>query len=306
MKKCLIISNPYSGHSSSEKFKDEIMSIVSKHNYIPIFISTEYPKHAMEIAKTVEGVDLLLSIGGDGTLHEVTCGNISRSNSLTQAHIPTGTTNDVGKMYGLNNDVLSSAEKVMNGREKDVDFFKINEEPFVYVAGMGQFLHIPYITTKESKDKYGHAAYLKGGLDAWKEGTKLYNFDYEIDGKKYNTDGSIIVVTNTTRIAGFNGAYKSDFAKLNDGLFEVGIVQISNKLKLLRGAAQFILKDATKVNGAKVIQTDNIKIHFNDKLLHNPCVDGEEYKSTTDDYEFKKAKKVKMLLPKDNLNKLFK
>ena len=44
-----------------------------------------------------------------------------------------------------------------------MDFFTINNTPFVYVTGTGQFLHISYTTTKEDKEKLGHLAYIKDG-----------------------------------------------------------------------------------------------------------------------------------------------
>ena len=305
MKKCLIISNPYSGKGIKEDYKEQITRKLLSYGYDPIFISTKYKNHAYEIAKTVEGVDLVIAQGGDGTVHEVTSGNIAREESVLQAIIPTGTTNDVAKMYRIEKNPLDAIEQFMNGEEKEVEFPEVNDNPFVYVAGMGQFLHIPYSVNKESKDKFGYIAYLKGGWDAWCEGTIGYNATMEIDGKKYHIKPSILIVSNSTRIAGFNGVYPKNYVKLNDGKFEVAYTEIEDKSILFKRAFKLAVTDISNIPEIKFFQTDNFKITFEDELLHNPCVDGEEFISNNNEYGFEMSKKVKMLLPKKNINKLF-
>lgn len=305
MKKCLIISNPYSGKSNQRNYKEQITLKLLSYGYTPIFVSTKYKNHAYEIAKTVDGVDLIIAQGGDGTVHEVTSGNIEREASILQAILPTGTTNDVAKMYGIDKNPLKAIDSFMNGEEKEVDFPKINGNPFVYVAGMGQFLHIPYSVNKEAKDKFGYLAYLKGGWDAWREGTIGYNATMEIDGKKYHIKPSILLVSNSTRIAGFNGVYPKDYVKLDDGKFEVAYTEIEDKSILFKRAFKLATTDISNIPEIKFFKTDNFKITFEDELLHNPCVDGEEFITSTNDYEFDVSKKVKMLLPKKNINKLF-
>lgn len=309
MKKVLVISNPYSGKNTKFDCNDTMKEILYSAGYDPIFIKTKYRGHAEEMAKNVDGVDLIISDGGDGTLHEVVTGNLKRQEPLMLAHIPTGTTNDVGKLYGYNNDKISSLIKIINGEEKEVDFFSINNNPFVYVTGAGQFLHIPYSTSKEDKNKLGHLAYIKDGVKSWAEGTKLYPAMYEIDGKKYYEYVSIALFSNSTRIAGFNGFYNNDFVKLDDGLFEVMIANINKKQDLVKAAYKLIRKDIRSADGVKVFKTDNFRIQFFEPLLHDFCIDGErlnEEKNSTREYNIGENKKIKMLLPSTNISKLFK
>ena len=46
-------------------------------------------------------IDLVISVGGDGTFSEVMNGNLEREKQLVLAHLPVGTTNDIGHMYGF-------------------------------------------------------------------------------------------------------------------------------------------------------------------------------------------------------------
>ena len=306
MKKCLIISNPYSGSSNKIDLKEQMIEKLYKYGYETILIKTEYKNHAYEIAKNAYGVDLIISEGGDGTLHEVITGNLNRDEPILQAIIPTGTTNDVGNMFGLSKNKIDAIDEFMNGEVKDVDFPSINGNSFVYIVGMGQFLHIPYTTLKKDKDRLGHMAYLKNGFTSLMDNVKSYNIMYELDGKKLDATASIILVSNSNRLGGFDKIYPDNFVKLDDGLFEVALIDLHNKRDLLKGAFKLLTSDMSKIDGAKLIKTDNFKVIFNDKLYYNPCIDGEEYFCDRDDYEFKMDNKLKMLIPSKNINKLFK
>lgn len=306
MKNVLVISNPYSGKEVMNDNIEEMKKILLSNYYDPIFIKTEHRGHAIDIVQNIDGVDLIISDGGDGTLHEVVQGNLKREKPICIGHLPTGTTNDFGNSLGYEKDKLKALKQVLEGEEKYVDFFSINNIPFVYVVGAGQFLNIPYTTTKEKKNKYGHMAYLADGVKAWAKGTKKYALKYEIDGKEVETEASIVLVANSKRTAGFN-FFKEDIVKMDDGLFEFVITDASTRLELFNAASKLVVGGVTKIDRAKVIQTDNLKIKFYEPLLHNWCIDGEEFEEENKarEYEFKQCNKVKMLLPKKNLDKLF-
>ena len=70
------------------------------------------------------------------------------------AHIPVGTTNDVGVMFGYGKDIKRNLSLLLNGVIKEMDICIINGQPFVYVAGFGKFMHIPYQTSRTLKKKW--------------------------------------------------------------------------------------------------------------------------------------------------------
>lgn len=103
-------------------------------------------------------------MGGDGTFNEIVHGNLCRKKRLVLAHIPIGTTNDVGVMFGYGKDIEKNIDLCLKGEIKGMDIPLINGRPFVYVAGFGKFMNIPYDTPRDLKKKYGHLAYMFGGL----------------------------------------------------------------------------------------------------------------------------------------------
>ena len=154
MKSCVVIYNPNSGHTLKTKHLKEYKKILENHGYSAKFIGTEYRGHAKEIISHLDKCDLVISMGGDGTFNEAVTGNLQRKERLVLAHIPVGTTNDVGVMFGYGKDIKRNLSLLLNGVTKEMDICIINGQPFVYVAGFGKFMHIPYQTSRKLKKKF--------------------------------------------------------------------------------------------------------------------------------------------------------
>ena len=85
----------------------------------------------------------------------------------------------------------------------------------------------------------------------------------------------------------------------------------SNEFKLYREIInysnyirQYVVSDISNVQGVETYKTDNLKIWFNDDF--KPwCLDGEKYDSTEHYYKIDTNKKVDMLIPNENVEKLF-
>ena len=101
MRKILLIANPKSGI----KNKDELVNIVIskfKENSIEITLNkTEYPGHAIELAKNCNFSEFssICAVGGDGTLNEVLNGVLKRNDKkkIPIGLIPGGTGNSCMK-----------------------------------------------------------------------------------------------------------------------------------------------------------------------------------------------------------------
>ena len=301
MKKCTVIINPTSGKGLNNHLKEKIEKVLENYNYEPTVVITEYSGHAEEIIQNVTD-DLVISVGGDGTFYEVMNGNLKRKKQVVLSHIPVGTTNDIGHMYGLDKDILSNLKLILDGEIKNVDICEINGRKFVYVASFGKFMEIPYETPQKLKHKIGYLAYLVGGAKQIFKRTRKYDITYEIDGVKHNGKYTFLIISNANRIAGINNFYNE--MKLDDEKFEVMFCSLSNVFEIAK--AFYVLKtsDISCMQGVETYKTNNLKITFNDGV--KPwCLDGEKYDGQTAHYEFKVISKVKMLIPSKNIDKLF-
>ncbi len=304
MKKCVIIMNPESGKKKKITTYQEFYDILRNYGYDTDIIFTKAKHDAEKIIQGLDSrVDLVISAGGDGTLNEIVTGNLQRNKKLTIAPLPMGSTNDVGNMYGLNQNIYENLEKILKGKAKKVDVCYINETPFVYVACLGDYIDMAYSTPRYLKEKYGKIAYLiYGAKQIWNK-LHHYNIRFKVDGKEYEGTYSFIFISNSSRIAGQPDVYYD--VKLDDKMFEVALANPKNKKELLKLLAKVDSLDVKEIPEITYYQTNQFEIEFLDKPKTSWCIDGEEYKEDTNKYVFKVEQSMKMQVPKENIKKLF-
>ena len=303
MKKCVIIYNPNSGKKIKKDFLATFIDMLLEKDYIPEVIFSKYKGHITKIVEELENVDLVISVGGDGTFNESMTGNLKRANRLLLAHIPLGTTNDVGVMFGYGKDPIANLNMLLDGVEKNIDICTINKKPFVYVAGFGKFMNVPYETSRNLKKKYGHIAYLMEGAKELNHTTKLYDITYEVDGEEYSGLYSFGIMSNATRVAGIKDFVKD--VKLDDSNFEVLLCNVTKKKDIVRSLNYLTTKDITKVPGFYFHKVNKMKIKFNDNYKMNWCIDGEKLDDNSGEYVIEVVKNIKLLIPTKNVKSLF-
>lgn len=303
MKKCLVVYNPNSGKYNKEVTLPKIEKILNEYDYSVIIEKTKYKGDATSIVANIDKCDLVVSIGGDGTFNEVMTGNFMRKDRIVLCHLPSGTTNDVGAMWGYGKNMLNNLKLALNGKVKRIDICTINDKPFVYSAGFGKFMNIPYETPRELKKRIGHLAYIREGARDFFRKVKLYDITYEVDNEKYRGLFSFALITNANRVAGNNNFYKD--IKLDDNKFEVLLCNITKLKDIVKTLYFFALYDASKIPGFYFYQTDNIKIKFNSPLKKPLCIDGESFDDMSGSYNIKIDHNVYVLMPKKNINSLF-
>lgn len=303
MKKCAVLYNEFSGKKRKDDFKVLLIDKLKENGYDASIITSSYKGHIVDIVEKLEDdVDLVISIGGDGTFNESMRGNFKRKKRLTLAHIPMGTTNDVGKMLGFVKDPLKNLDLLMDGVVKKMDICTINGNPFIYVAGFGKFMNIPYETKRKSKKRFGYLAYLGNGVKNFFKRTKMYDVTYEINGEKHSGEYSFLAVTNATRIAGVK---VFDNIKLDDHKFEVLFCNIKKRKDILKALIRFKKTDITNVSGFYFHSSDTLKIILNKDKIIPWCMDGEKFDIEENELDIKIDSNTNILIPKTNLDELF-
>lgn len=303
MKKSVLICNPNSGKNNKEVLAQKFKVILNEHGYDVDIKFTKYAGHAKEIiASLPSDIDLVISLGGDGTFNEVVTGNLKRSVKLLLAHIPLGTTNDLGAMFGMGKNPVNNLKMILNGCVKDIDICMINDVPFVYVAGLGKFTDVAYDTPRNLKKNFGYFAYLINAVKSFNQKTHLFEMSYTANGETYTGLYSFALICNASRMGGLEILQD---VKMNDGKFEVLLSNITTKKDIIRSLYFLKTSDITKVPGFYFFRTDNLKIRLKEMPKKSFCIDGEMLKTKTLEYEIKIVKGIKMLLPTSEINKIF-
>lgn len=303
MKKSVIICNPNSGHNKKKELISKFTEMLQAKDYEVEVKLTKYSGHAKEIIKNLPNdIDLVVSLGGDGTFNEVVSGNIKRKERLLLSHIPLGTANDLGAMFGMGKNPINNLKMVLEGKVKGIDICQINKRPFVYVAGLGKFVDIAYDTPRSQKKKFGYFAYLINAFKIFNTKTQLFEMEYTCNGETYKGLYSLVLICNATRIGGID---VFNDVKMDDTKFEVLMTNITSKKDILKSLYLAKMSDITKVPGFYFYRTDNLKIKLKEAPKKNWCLDGEQYKSKNKTFEISIIKDLKMLLPTKELDRIF-
>ena len=118
-KKVLIIANPCSGKCKSKKVIGFITKEFALAGYITTVCFTECMGDAERLAReNANGQDLVVCIGGDGTLNEVLNG-ITDFDRVRLGVIPTGSGNDFGRNLKLPKSSKESLKQICASIRKD-------------------------------------------------------------------------------------------------------------------------------------------------------------------------------------------
>ena len=228
--KSIFVYNPESGNGKLKKYKDYILSELSKKYGEIHVVETTHAGHASELAKQSVGVyDYFFVSGGDGTLNEIINGMGEAENKPIVGYIPSGTVNDVARSLGISKNIKKAVKNLLEGEPFNHDIFKVNNKYGIYVCCAGLFTNSSYATNRKSKKRFGKIAYFfKGAKDIFT--AKPVHVELITETEKINRNCAIVLILNSRSAASFK---LNKQAELNDGEVEVILCHShENKVKL--------------------------------------------------------------------------
>jgi YegS/Rv2252/BmrU family lipid kinase len=219
----MLIINPHSGRGLSKTALGTIVSQLCAADYnVTVHFSND--KKPEELAyEHASKHDLVVCVGGDGTLSGVISGLLRSKTSIPVGYIPKGTANDVAITLALSRDLSKAAQKILSGTPRALDVGKFHDRHFIYIAAFGAFTGVSYLTPQSAKRSLGHFAYVLGGI-ADMTAIKPKKTIVEYDGKKIEDKFIFGAVTNSTSVGGFI-KLNPNRIDLADGLFEIILVK---------------------------------------------------------------------------------
>lgn len=305
MKRCVLIYNSKSGKGVNKIPFEKVIEIINSYGYSLVIEKTRRKGHATHIVKELDDdIDLVIAAGGDGTFNEVVTGNLQRKHKLLLAHLPIGTTNDVGTMYGFSKNIEVDLEWIFTGVKKNIDVIMVNNTPFIYCAAFGNFVNITYETPRKLKEIFGRIGYFLFATREINEVIRSHRVRITTNGESHEGDYSFMFITNSKRIGGVNNIYPD--VKLDDGKFEVLLCKLTSKPALIKSL--FYLRnsnDLDNIPGCEYYKSSDLTIEFIDNPSRSWGIDGEEFKSKDKIFHFTVNKEIYAILPKNNVDRLF-
>ncbi|WP_042478786.1 diacylglycerol kinase [Bacillus ndiopicus] len=269
MKRARIIYNPTSGREAFKKHLPEVLEKLEIAGYETSCHATTCEGDATAAAKEAveREFDIVIAVGGDGTLNEVVAG-ISRFEKRPKLGlIPMGTTNDFARAVHIPRKIDEALDIIIKGDTLPVDVGILNDERyFINIAAGGRITELTYEVPSKMKTILGQLAYYLKGIEMIPS-IKATHMRIEIDDEVFDGNAMMFLCGLTNSVGGFEKIAPD--ASINDGLFTVMVLKecsITDFIKIaslaLRGEH---LNDERVIyrKANKVTVTSDEEVHLN-------------------------------------------
>jgi YegS/Rv2252/BmrU family lipid kinase len=241
----LLVANPLSGGGRAGRTLDEVRRVIER-RLGPVDVAlTGRSGHGIELAREAVsgGRQLIVALGGDGTLHEVANGVLDAGGRAAVGYVGLGTGGDFRRTLGIEHRLDAYVEALASGRERLVDAGKLRFRTesgetagrwFVNIvsAGLGGLVDRYVATT--SKVLGGTAAYYWASLRAIAVSHRgRLRCDVSLAGRREERRASAYMIAVCNGGYFGSGMHVAPMAKLDDGRFEVIAMDASGRLPLL-------------------------------------------------------------------------
>jgi YegS/Rv2252/BmrU family lipid kinase len=228
-RKIKIILNPMADMGNAWRVARDLRSITEQHGGID-WSGTVYPGHAIELARQAgeQGYDLVIAMGGDGTVHEVMNGlmQVPEDRRPVLGVVPVGSGNDFGHGISASTNPSEALNRAINGAPSTVDLGLMTDghgrrEYFDNTLGIG-FGAIVTIRSHRLPLLRGFLMYLTAVIQTILLDHNPINMQIEVDGKKMEESIIYLILCNGPREGG--GFLVAPDAKIDDGILDYAII----------------------------------------------------------------------------------
>ena len=234
-------------------------------------VPTTGPNTAAGLARESieQGADLIIAVGGDGTINEVINGMVHSRVPL--AVIPFGTANVLANEIGLTPYSAASLDqchplRIALGR------VQVSEEParyFLLMAGIGFDAEVVYEVSAGLKNRIGKIAYWAAGFSRF--GRRLVEFDTRVDGDMHKCSFAL-----ASRVRNYGGNFEiASWVTLLDDCFELILFEGEYSSRYLFYLAGLLAGRLSRTKGVKLLRARRVDFSApTDSRVHLQ-IDGE-------------------------------
>ena len=281
MNKVHVIVNPFSARGQTEKRWEMIKAALRSHFREFKYIFTEKPRQATDIARELlqQGFDLLIGVGGDGTLNEISSGFFNAQSGLAingdaaVGIIPSGTGSDFIRFMKVPREFEKSAARIKNSTNKKIDIGKITyggdhgknkTQYFINVADFGLGAEVIRKISGINATSRGAFTYYRGLLSTMMS-YRSKKVRLTLDDKQQLQGEYLIGAVANGRIFG-GGMVIAPQAEPDDGYFDLVLIESMKKLEILANSRLLYSGTIAKNPKVHILRARNIKVESPDEV----------------------------------------
>ena len=246
-RKVKLILNPMADMGRAWKTANNLRPIAQEFKGELTWSGTVYPTHAIDLARQAaeEGCDMVIAMGGDGTVHEVMSGlmQVPAEKRPVMGVVPIGSGNDFAYSIGITqkaDHALAHALKAETIKPVDIGVMTDEhgrKEYFDNTLGIG-FDAVVTIRSHTLPIVKGFLMYLTAVIQTILLNHHPAQLKIETDKEKWETNALMVTLCNGPREGG--GFMLSPDSKNNDGTMEFVIVNKVSRLMMFRLVPEFM------------------------------------------------------------------
>lgn len=254
-KKILYLINPISGTQRKKGIAQLAETLTNRDLYEVELSFTEYAGHATELTQAAveRGIDVVVAVGGDGTVNEVGRALVHTDTAL--AIVPCGSGNGLARHLRIPLLPRKAIDIINQGVIQDLDYGTINNRPFFCTCGVG---FDAFISEKfAAAGKRGLLTYVENTL---KSGLQYKPQTYIIEDENgcEACEAFLIACANASQYG--NDAYIAPYASMKDGLLDVVVMKPFSTIESPQVALQLFTGTLPANSHVRTFQADKLLI----------------------------------------------
>ncbi len=253
--KVTFIMNPISGSIKKNGIPKLIDQYIDKEQFEYNIRYTERAGHAEILAREASehGIDIVVAVGGDGTINEVGCGLVGSDTAM--AVLPCGSGNGLARHLSIPVNIRKSIEIINSCQIHPLDYCTINEHPFFCTCGMG---FDAFISQKfASSNRRGPLKYLEEVLaEGLKYQPELYRIEDESGNHRYQA--YLVTCANASQYG--NNAYIAPHASMSDGMLDIIVMEPFSIMEAAQVSFDLMNKTLDKNSKVKTFKAKRVVI----------------------------------------------
>lgn len=266
--KLLAIINPISGMGGKGKMPSLIKERLASNRFDIEVVFTERSGHATVLAQDAvsDGCDIVLAVGGDGTVNEV--GRAVCGTSTALAILPCGSGNGLARHLHIPMNAEKALDAVSNGVIDLVDYGTVNEQPFFCTCGVGFDAQVSYKFANE--DTRGLVTYIKTTISEYFR-YRAQHYRITIDGDTIDEKAFVIACCNAAQYG--NNALVAPRASMQDGKIDITVIHSFNLGEAALLSARLFTSNIDRDRHVSIYRGRDILIERDDEdVMH---IDGD-------------------------------
>ncbi len=240
---------------------------------------TEGPGHATDLALSalMQGYQMVVAVGGDGTLHEIINGFFQNEETAREPSIlgllPSGTGTDFAKMLRIPRSMDEAAKRLRNGRPRAIDLGTIScqdlkggpiQRVFANIADGGMGAETVKRVNSGPK-KGGTLPFLVGAIRTLM-GYQNCSIRVRVDDQTERAISAVIAIVANGRYFG-GGMRIAPQAEFDDGLFDVVLIKDLPRFRILANLYRIYTGTHVELPEVEVLRGKKVALEAEEEFL---------------------------------------